>query len=327
MKRYLDKIMDKEYFSKQDASGFIHAVAQQSISNEEIAAVLIGIQIRGVALDEIEGFRTALLELALKPEINTENAIDLCGTGGDGKDTFNISTISSLVLAAMGQKVIKHGNYGVSSSCGSSNVLEQLGFKFTTDEKVLNAELETKNICFLHAPLFHPTLKGVAPIRKNLGVRTIFNALGPLVNPVQPPNQLTGTFSLELAKIYQHILRANRESYHVVYSMDGYDEISLTDDTRLLSQSHDHIFSAHSLQIQKVNPEEIKSGGTIENAAKLAKSILRGEGTNSQNKVVAANVALARKTVQPNLNFKDCFEDSLTFIESGQTAKHFNLYK
>lgn len=317
--------MSREYFSEADAKAFIHAIGDDSISNEEIAAVLIGIQFRGVALEELKGFRKALLERAIRPDLDSENAIDLCGTGGDSKDTFNISTTSSLVLAAMGHKVIKHGNYGVSSSCGSSNVLEGLGFKFEADESTLNRLLETKNICFLHAPLFHPTLKNVSIIRKNLGVRTIFNALGPLVNPVQPEYQLTGTYSLELSKIYQHILRPHRKAYRVVYGMDGYDEISLTDNTRILGNTQDEILNASNLDIDNLQPKDLQSGGTVENAVKLLTKILRGEGSNAQNQVVAINVAMARKTINEHYDLKDCFNDSLQFIQSGQTAKHFNL--
>ena len=319
--------MDREYFSAEDANAFIHAIGDGLISAEEVASVLTGIQLRGVAPGELEGFRKALLERAIRPEIDSANAIDLCGTGGDGKDTFNISTTSSMVLAAMGYKVIKHGNYGVSSSCGSSNALEGLGFKFESDEGALNDLLERKNICFLHAPLFHPTLKNVATIRKNLGVRTIFNALGPLVNPVQPGFQLTGTYSLELAKIYQHILRPHRKSYRVIYGMDGYDEISLTDNARILGSSQDEILSAVQLQIPNLEPESLNSGGTVESAVQLLTEILRGNGTEAQNQVVSANVAMARKTFNESLDLKDCFEDSLQFIRSGQTAKHFNLTK
>lgn len=325
MKRFLEKIMDREYFSQKDAAAFIHSIAENEISEAEIASVLTGIQLRGVSLEELDGFRQALLERAVKPEIDNSNSIDLCGTGGDGKDTFNISTTSSLVLAAMGQKVIKHGNYGASSSCGSSNVLEELGFEFSSNSNDLSNSLEKFNICFLHAPLFHPTLKNVAPIRKNLGVRTIFNALGPLVNPVQPPLQLTGTFSLELAKIYQHILRPNRTAFNVVYGMDGFDEVSLTDTTRLFGKQEEQTLSAQTFGLKPTKLMELHSGGTIAEAATLARKITLGNGTDAQNKVVAANVALARTIVKPTLNLKETYEDSLQFILSGQTAKHFNF--
>lgn len=317
--------MDKEYFSKEMASNFIHAIGEETVSEAEIAAILAGIQLRGVSLDELIGFREALLELALHPEIDSENCIDVCGTGGDGKDTFNISTTSALVLAAMGYKVIKHGNYGVSSSCGSSNVLESLGFRFTTNNSELTNDLERNNICFLHAPLFHPTLKKVAPVRKQLGVRTIFNSLGPLVNPVQPSFQLTGTYSLELAKMYQHVLRPNRKAFSVIYAMDGYDEITLTDATRLLEVDNDSIISAASFGEPPVEPVYLKSGGTIDQAAEILLSIVTGNGSDAQTNVVAANVATAIQTMDSESTLLDAFIEAKQFIRSGQTAKHFKM--
>ncbi|MCR9172640.1 MAG: anthranilate phosphoribosyltransferase [bacterium] len=325
MKRFLEIIMDKEFLSHGTAADFIHAIGEGTISEAEIAAILAGIQFRGVSLEELNGFREALLERALKPELNSENCIDVCGTGGDGKDTFNISTTSALVLAAMGYKVIKHGNYGVSSGCGSSNVLESLGFRFTTDNKELNDDLKRNNICFLHAPLFHPTLKNVAPVRKQLGVRTIFNSLGPLVNPVQPSYQLTGTYSLELAKMYQHLLRPKRHAFSVVYAMDGYDEITLTDATRRLEQHNDSVISASDFGRKHVEPTELRSGGTIDNAAKILRSITNGNGSEAQTNVVAANVATAIQTMEPKTTLHDAFSEAHQFIRSGQTAKHFNM--
>lgn len=325
MKRFLETIMDKEYFSRETASEFIHAVGEEAVSDSEIAAILAGIQFRGVSLEELDGFREALLERSLKPNIDSQDAIDVCGTGGDGKDTFNISTTSALVLAAMGHKVIKHGNYGVSSSCGSSNVLESLGFRFTTENGELNDNLKRNNICFLHAPLFHPTLKQVAPVRKQLGVRTIFNSLGPLVNPVQPSFQLTGTYSLELAKMYQHVLRPNRSAFSVVYAMDGYDEITLTDSARLLANNNDSIVSASHFGKKAVNPNDLKSGGTIDKAAHILSTIIQGKGSETQTDVVAANVATAITTIQSETSLQDAFLEAQQFIRSGQTAKHFNL--
>ena len=325
MKRFIDIIMDKEYFSKETASEFVHTIGEGAISNSEIAAILAGIQFRGVSIEELDGFREALLERSLKPQINAKNAIDVCGTGGDGKDTFNISTTSALVLAAMGHKVIKHGNYGVSSSCGSSNVLESLGFSFTTNESELNRGLEQQNICFLHAPLFHPTLKKVAPIRKNLGVRTIFNSLGPLVNPVQPDYQFTGTYSLELAKMYQHVLRPERKSFSVVYAMDGYDEITLTDAARVLAKNNDSIISPASFGRKAVSASKLQSGGSIDGASRILKAIISGNGTEEQTDVVAANVAAAMHTMQPEYSLQDTFTEAQLFIHSGQTAKHFRL--
>jgi len=325
MSSYIHSILERETFSSETAASFIHGIGEKTISEAEIAAVITGIQLRGASIDELKGFQKALLERALIPDINTENAIDLCGTGGDGKDTFNISTTSALVLAAMGYKVIKHGNYGVSSSCGSSNVLEALGFQFTNKSSELQHHLDTQNICFLHATLFHPTLKEVASIRKDLGIRTLFNSLGPLVNPVQPPFQLTGTYSLELARIYQHVLRPVRERYAVVYGMDGFDEVSLTNATRKLSGMDDRILVPKDFGATPIELKEIHSGATIASAARILKEVASGQGTEAQTEVIAANVALALQIFHENMALKDAFREAKQFIRSGQTAKHFKL--
>lgn len=325
MKRYIEIIMDKESFSVATAEAFIHSIGEGLLSENEIAGVLTGIQFRGVTLEELDGFRKALLDRAVVPELDSSESIDVCGTGGDGKDTFNISTTTALVLAAMGYKVIKHGNYGVSSTCGSSNVLESLGFQFKTNEGELAKDLKHKNICFLHAPLFHPTLKRVAPIRKSLGVRTLFNSLGPLVNPVQPVFQLTGTYSLELAKMYQHLLRRQRTGFAVVHAMDGYDEITLTDAARLLSKNNDTLIGAEHMGVASLSSQDLLSGGNIREAKNILLNITRGQGSTAQNTVVAANTAVAMQTIAQETNLKTAFTEALQFIRSGQTAKHFNL--
>ncbi len=307
--------------SFEEASDFIHSVAEDRLSNETVSGILVGIQMRGVALEELKGFRQALLELSLAPKIDASEAIDLCGTGGDGKNTFNISTTSALIMAAMGKRVIKHGNYGVSSMCGSSNVLEELGFPFSKDTDELNRSLETNNICFLHAPLFHPTLKKVGGIRANLGVRTIFNNLGPLVNPVQPKYQLTGTYSLELAKIYQHLLKDERTDFRVVYGLDCYDEITLTDSTRIFGKHVDTIVDYNSFNVKKINPSSLFSGNSVREASDIVRAILSGKGTEAHNHVVSANVAIALQLFEPEKELNELFQLAQNFIKSGEARK------
>ena len=325
MKEIINKIIDKESLTLEEAKKIIYAIAEERINASQIVAILVGIQMRGLQLEEIKGFRSALLELATPIQIDGTNAIDLCGTGGDGKNTFNISTTTAFVVSAMGYKVIKHGNYGVSSTCGSSNVLEELGYNFSSDSEVLNHQLLEKNICFLHAPLFHPTLLKVGGIRKDLGVRTFFNALGPLVNPVQPQYQLTGTYNLELAKIYQHILHEDRKEYRVVFGMNGYDELTLTDQTRVLGRSEDDYIDASFFNQSVVDPASIFSGSTITEAANILKTIARGEGSNAQNSVISANVALALQCFHPTKPLKELFNEAYVFIKSGKTASHHNI--
>lgn len=324
MKKIVEKIIENNYLSTNECRTIIYAIAEETIHPEQVVAILTGIQFRGIQLEEILGFRSALLELAL-PLTISNNAIDLCGTGGDGKNTFNISTTTSLVMAAMNYKVIKHGNYGVSSTCGSSNVLEELGFRFSTDSAELQKELDTLNICFLHAPFFHPTLKKVASIRTNLGIRTIFNSLGPLVNPCQPSHQITGTYSLELAKIYHHVLKNERENYKVVYGLDGFDELTLSNSTRLLSKNEDVIRTSKNYNVPMVTSESLHGGSTLFHSAKMVKEIIAGTGTLAQTHVIAANCAEAITCIDPTIELIDAFNEALSFIRSGQTIKHFKL--
>lgn len=321
MKNILNKIIERQPLLFSEAKEIIYAIAEEKINDAQIVAILVGLQMRGLQLEEIKGFREALIELSLPINIDGTNAIDLCGTGGDGKNSFNISTTTSFVLASMGYKVIKHGNYGVSSSCGSSNVLEELGFAFTNDVSKLQKQLEEMNICFLHAPLFHPTLMKVGPLRKSLGIRTFFNSLGPLVNPVQPKHQLTGTFNLELAKIYQHILKDERTEYRIVYGMDGYDEFTLTDQTRVLGGNIDEYLSANSFDLKPIDPVSIHSGSSVQEAAIILRNVLNGQGTSSQNNVVAANTALALQCYHPDKKIKDLFTEALDFIQNGGVVK------
>ncbi len=327
MNYLLEKTIQYEAFSFEEAQDFIYAIDDDRINEATIAGVLVGIQMRGVQLQELKGFRQALLELSIKPNLSVTDAIDLCGTGGDGKNTFNVSTTSALILASMGKKVIKHGNYGVSSLCGSSNVLEALGYTFSNNSEHLNKDLEDHNICFLHAPLFHPTMKKVAPIRKKLGVRTIFNSLGPLVNPVQPTYQLTGTYSLELARLYQHILKEDRTDFRVVYGMDCFDEITLTDSTRVLGKNSDEILDHTTFAVEKTQSEELFSGTTIEQAAQIIKSILSGKGTPVQNNVIAANVATSLQLFEPGSSLSYHFQKALDHIQSGKGIHQLNMIK
>jgi anthranilate phosphoribosyltransferase len=318
MKILLDKLLQHEHLTFEEGHAFIFAIEEEKFTPEVISGMLMIIQMRGAQLEEMRGFRSALLELANRVKLDNEQAIDLCGTGGDGKNTFNISTTSSFVLAAMGKKVIKHGNYGVSSLCGSSNVLEELGVVFTQDEGELQRQLDERNICFLHAPLFHPTMKKVAPVRRSLGVRTIFNNLGPLVNPAQPKFQLTGTYSLELARVYQHLLRNERTNYRVLFGMDGFDELSLTDDTRVLGANSENVFNSATFDCSPIKLSSIKGGRTVNDAAQTLHSILNGGGSEAQNSVVAANVAVALQLYHPEVSVKELYTEALQFIQTGK---------
>ncbi|MFN5417249.1 MAG: anthranilate phosphoribosyltransferase [Flavobacteriia bacterium] len=325
MKQLLNKLIEHQSLDYQEAKLIIEQTNTGQFNDFQLIAIMTALQMRGVNLQEMKGFQDALLEFALPIDLSAYQGIDLCGTGGDGKNTFNISTTTSLVLASMGFKVIKHGNYGVSSVCGSSNVLEFLGFQFYTQQDELEKELDTKNIAFLHAPAFHPTLSKVGKLRKDLGIRTFFNCLGPLVNPAKPSFQMTGTFSLELAKIYPFLLKDKRENFKVIYSLDGYDELTLTHETKILGKSEDHLYSAETFQTEKVVAEQIFGGNTIEEAARIMLNILKGEGTKQQNEVIAANVATAIDCMTQNGNLLNDYHVALEQIESGKSAQFFKL--
>jgi anthranilate phosphoribosyltransferase len=242
--------------------------------------------------------------------------LDIVGTGGDGKNTFNISTLSCFIVAGAGQKVAKHGNYGASTISGSSNVMEQLGYVFKNDENALQKELDDVNICFLHAPLFHPALKLVGPIRKNLGVRTFFNMLGPLVNPAKPAHQLIGVYSLEMARIYHYLLQEEGINYTIIHGLDGYDEISLTSDTKIFTAKGERIVSANELGKRIVFPEDLAGGDTVEASAQIFLKIIKGEGTMAQNAVVLANAAAALFATQKYSTYNDAYAAAVESLDS-----------
>ena len=320
MQKQIKNVLNKATLSEREAYNSLLRIASGDLPDEQIVAFMIALQSRPIAVEEVKGFRKALLELAVPVKLDGTNAIDLCGTGGDGKNTFNVSTTSAFVLASMGYRVIKHGNYGVSSLCGSSNVLAELGVEFSNDSNVLQKQLDEFNLCFLHAPLFHPVMKQVAPLRKNLGIPTFFNIMGPLVNPAQPDYQLTGVFNMGVARVYHHTLRDHRKNYGVVYGLDGYDEITLTGDARVFSNTEDEIINAERLGIQRVDPKSIYGGDTPAEAAKILSNILKGKGTVEQHHVVAVNCAKAIN-IMDGTDLKEAFEKALAHIESGEAIK------
>jgi len=277
---------------------------------------------RSITIEELQGFRDALLELCIPVNLEGYNTIDLCGTGGDGKDTFNISTLASFVTAGADVKVTKHGNYGVSSACGSSNVLEHLGVKFSNDNDFLKTSLDKAGICVLHAPLFHPAMKNVAPIRRDLGVKTFFNMLGPMVNPAFPKNQMVGVFSLELLRMYSYLYQNTDKNYSIIHALDGYDEISLTGDAKVINNNTEQILTPNDFGVNSLNQGDIYGGDSIESAANIFVNILNGKGTEAQNNVVCANAALAISTVK-NTSVENSFSMAKESLQSGQAKLKF----
>ena len=296
MKQLLNRLINHESISSSEAKNVLVNISKGDYNQSQIAAFLTIFMMRTVTLEELRGFRDALLELCVPVDLAAYNPIDLCGTGGDGKDTFNISTLSSFVTAAAGVPVAKHGNYGVSSACGSSNVLESLGVKFSNDVDFLERAIATTGICVLHAPLFHPAMKNVAPIRRELGVKTFFNMLGPMVNPAFPKNQMVGVFSLELLRLYNYLYQDSDKNYSIVHDLGGYDEISLTNTVKIVSNHSEVLFSAEDLGLQNNTQEAIFGGNTVADASKIFKTIISGNGTEAQNNVVCTNAGLAIAT-------------------------------
>lgn len=310
MKQILNKLFEQQHLSKEEAKDVLIRMANGEFNNSQMASFLTVYLMHPISVHELAGFREALLELAVKVDLSEFNTIDLCGTGGDGKNTFNISTLTSFVVAGTGNKVAKHGNYGVSSVSGSSNMLEFLGYQFTNDEALLKQQLQAANICFLHAPMFHPAMKAVGPVRRELGMKTFFNMLGPLVNPSNPQNQMVGVFNLEVARIYNYLLQETDRNYGIVFSLDGYDEISLTSEFKIISKEKERLIRPEDLNLRRIGQEEIFGGDSVEEAADIFVSILDGKGTEAQNNAVLANAAFALKTFDASKSFEQAYEEA-----------------
>jgi anthranilate phosphoribosyltransferase len=317
MKKLLQYLFEHKTLSREQAKEVLVQISQGVYNEHEITSFVTVYLMRSITIDELMGFRDALLSLAVKVNIGVENTIDIVGTGGDGKDTFNISTLACFIVAGAGQPVVKHGNYGASSVSGASNVMEQLGYQFKNDEGALSKEVKEASICFLHAPLFHPALKTVGPIRRNIGVRTFFNMLGPIVNPAQPRYQLIGVYNLEMARIYNYVLQTLGKDFTLIHSLDGYDEIALTTDTKVITNKGEYIMTPYQLGKKKVFSEELHGGKTVEEAASIFKNIIQGKGSWSQNAVVLSNAAMALFVTGQYENYDLAFQAAVKSLESG----------
>ncbi|MGN7721420.1 anthranilate phosphoribosyltransferase [Chitinophaga sp. 22620] len=322
MKKILNYLFEHKTFSRDSAREILTNISKGVYNESELAAFMTVFLMRSITIEELLGFRDALLELCVPVKLE-DNVLDIVGTGGDGKNTFNISTLSCFLVAGAGGKVAKHGNYGVSSISGASNVMENLGYKFKNDESRLKQEMEQAGICFLHAPLFHPALKNVAPVRRQLGVRTFFNMLGPLVNPAFAQHQLIGVYSLEMARIYNYLFQQTDKHYAIVHSLDGYDEISLTGDTRIITNKGEQDWTPEALGKRKVHAEDIFGGNTTEDAAKIFLKVLKGEGSWAQHSVVMANAAMGLYCLEKYPTYDECFQAAVESLESGAAYKVF----
>jgi len=314
MRKILNHLFEQKTLNRSEAEEVLTNIATNKYSDSEIAAFITVYIMRSITVDELSGFRDALLNQCIRIDLSDFKTIDVCGTGGDGKDTFNISTLSAFVLAGAGIKVAKHGNYGVTSACGSSNIMEHFGYKFSSDSDKLKSEIDRTGLCFLHAPLFNPAMKTVVPIRRALKVKTFFNMLGPLVNPSFPENQLIGVYSLELARLYNYLLQSSSCNYSIIHSLDGYDEISLTSEFKYILNGAEQIISPGSINYEKTIPSDLYGGKTVNEAAGIFIDILKGTGTKAQNNVVIVNSQMAVRCFYPSKSHDECrgiAEDSL----------------
>jgi len=323
MKDILNRLFEYKSLDRATAKEILSNLALGKYNNSEMAAFLTVYLMRSITVEELAGFREAMLELCLPVNMEDYNAIDLCGTGGDSKDTFNISTLASFIVAGAGQKVSKHGNNSVSSVCGSSNVLAYFGYEFTNDEAILRRSMEEAGICYLHAPLFHPAMKNVAPVRKELGVKTFFNMLGPMVNPSFPKKQMTGVFSLELARLYAYLFQQTDTEFMVVYALDGYDEVSLTGDFKILTRNDEQIVGPTDLGLHTFDAEELSGGNSVEDAAKIFISVLENQSTRAQKEVALANAGMALYCADSTLGLQGAVEKARESLESGSALKSF----
>ncbi|HWJ92900.1 MAG TPA: anthranilate phosphoribosyltransferase [Flavisolibacter sp.] len=323
MRKILQRLFEHKVLTRQEARDIMLNLGKAVYNDTEIAAFITVFLMRSITIEELQGFRDGLLELAVPVDLDDEEVIDIVGTGGDGKNTFNISTLACFIVAGAGRKVAKHGNYGATSVSGASNVMEQLGYKFKNDNGRLKKEIDEANLCFLHAPMFHPALKAVAQIRKQIGFRTFFNMLGPMVNPAMPGYQLVGVYSLEMARIYNYLLQQTGKPFTIIHSLDGYDEISLTNDTKVITMRGERVFSAEELGKRTVSASDIQGGSSVDEAARIFLKILKGEGSWSQNAVVLANAAMALQCTGTFQHYDDAYAAAVESLESGKAFKGF----
>lgn len=326
MKHILLKLLDYQYLTRVESRELLTAIVNGEFPETQLSAIITIFLMRSISVDEVLGFREALMEMRTHIDLSDYKAVDIVGTGGDGKNTFNISTTASFVVAGSGYPVVKHGNYGATSVSGSSNAMEQQGVKFTTDADILRKSLDEASIAYLHAPLFSPALKAVAPTRKSLGVRTFFNVLGPLVNPVEPEYQLLGVYNLSLSRLYRYIYQANNKKFSIVHSMDGYDEISLTGDFKVISNNGEHLYHPEELGLNRIKESDIYGGSTIQEAVAIFNNVLSGTATSAQTNVVIANAAFTIQMMEENKTIEECIDIARESIIAKKALKSLNKF-
>ena len=331
MKQILNQLFNHESLTRQEAAEVMTNIAAGKYNDAQIAAFITVFLMRSIELEEVIGFRNALLELALPMDLSEFDALDIVGTGGDGKNTFNISTCSCFAVAGAGYKVAKHGNYGATSVSGASNVLEYFGAKFTTDTDLIKKALDKAGFAYLHAPFFNPAMKNVAPVRKNLGVRTFFNILGPLISPVRPQYQCLGVYNLKMMRLYNYIYQNLGVQYSIVHSLDGYDEVSLTDTFKVQSSMGEFVYTPEKIGFKRLEQKDLWGGESVDDAAKIFMNVLENKATEAQRNAVVANSAFAIQTRTPMKPLEQCIAEAEHSLEGGHAkevfVKFLEIYK
>ncbi len=326
MKKILYKLFEHQYLGREEAKTVLQNIALGKYNDAQVASLITVFLMRNISVEEILGFKEALLDMRVEVDLGEYSPVDIVGTGGDGKNTFNISTTACFTLAGAGFNVVKHGNYGATSVSGASNVMEQHGVKFTSDINKLKRSMDKCNIAYLHAPLFSPAMKAVAPIRKSLGVRTFFNMLGPLVNPAMPTYQLLGVYNLPLMRLYSYTYQESGSKFAVVHNLDGYDEISLTSDFKVVDSTSEKIYTPESLGFKRCTEEDLYGGDTPEEAARIFDNVLNNCATEAQQNCVIANAAFAIQIMQPEKSIEDCIGVARESLESGNALRAFKQF-
>ena len=326
MKQILYKLFEHRYLGRTEARDILQNIVQGKYNDAQIASLITVFLMRNISVEELTGFRDALLEMRIPVDLSEYAPIDIVGTGGDGKNTFNISTAACFVVAGAGYPVVKHGNYGATSVSGASNVMEQHGVQFTSDMSRLRKSMDMCNIAYLHAPLFNSAMKAVASVRKSLGVRTFFNMLGPLVNPALPKYQLLGVYNLPLLRLYNYVFQGSDTRFAVVHGLDGYDEISLTGEFKVATSTTEMIYTPESIGFNRYCEQDLDGGKSPDEAARIFDRVLQGEATPAQADCVIANAAFAIRVIEPEKSLADCIALARESMESGRALKTLKMF-
>lgn len=326
MKKTLNRLIDHQTLSRDEARDLLLSLTSSEVNESQIAALLTTYLMRSITIDEILGFRDAMFTMTKQVDLTAYDAIDIVGTGGDGKNTFNISTLASFVVAGAGYNVAKHGNFGATSVSGASNVLEYFGVKFSSDESRLQKSIEKSGVAYLHAPLFNEAMKRVAPVRKSLGIRTLFNILGPLINPARPNKMLLGVYNLKLARLYAYIYQQTGQKFAIVNSLDGYDEISLTSDFKVIHPDYEEICSPSDFGFHQYDQQALSGGSSIASAATIFEQVLNNTSTVPQKNCVILNAAYAIQICNSGISINEAIDAATKSLESGAAKKAFSTF-